>query len=53
MNVNALESTQDSNQDVARANAWVEWASLMGYAGAVALAVSCALGIAVYLVGTI
>lgn len=32
--------------------AWGEWMSLMGYAGVVAVAVSCALGVAVVLLGT-
>jgi hypothetical protein len=32
--------------------AWGEWMSLMGYAGVVAIAVSCALGVAVVLLGT-
>jgi hypothetical protein len=32
--------------------AWVEWVGLMGYAGIVALTVSCALGVAVVLVGS-
>lgn len=31
--------------------AWTEWASLMGYAGLVALSVSCLLGAAVVLLG--
>lgn len=46
-------STQSTSQtqDGPTGAAWLEWVSLMGYAGVVALAVSCALGVAVVLVG--
>lgn len=46
----SMQSTPQT-QDVPAGAAWLEWVSLMGYAGVVALAVSCALGVAVMLVG--
>jgi len=47
MNIQSTPQTQD----VPAGAAWLQWVSLMGYAGVVALAVSCALGVAVMLVG--
>ena len=43
-------TSTNAQASTAPAAAWVEWVSLMGYAGIVALAVSCALGVAVVLV---
>lgn len=47
-----MKMTSTNAQSPAAPAAWVEWVSLMGYAGIVALAVSCALGVAVVLVGS-
>ena len=42
---------EENASDTAANWAWMEWVMLAGYAGIVALAVSCALGVAVVLVG--
>jgi hypothetical protein len=50
--MNAYKTTQTLPQTTASPSNWVEWMSLMGYAGIVALAVSGALFAAVVLVGS-
>jgi hypothetical protein len=50
MKVSTRRSGIDSNASATMA--WSEWASLMGYAGLVAVSVSCLLGAAVVLLGT-